>query len=136
MGFGRFGGRRSHVVPSTLEEANARDRIYRQAVRVSRILLQIHRDEFPFFDWYGLVWSALRSGTVVVTDTSLPHPVFKPGVHFIEDNIRYIPDRLDWLLRSAEGKETAERIHVTLLDLVADQRPPTGHRLVDFLRPR
>ena len=47
-------------------------------------------------------------GALVVTDPCLPHPVWKPGAHFVEENIRQIPNVIDWLFKTPDGRAKAE----------------------------
>ena len=82
----------------------------------SRISLNLHRDEFPYFEWHRIVRQGMRSGSVVVSDPCLPHPVWKPGIHFVEENIRHIPNVIDWLLNSEDGRTKAEDIRKNVVE--------------------
>jgi hypothetical protein len=53
---------------------------------------------------------------VVVTDPCLPHPVWKPGIHFVEENIRHIPNVIDWLLNTEDGRTKAEDIRTNVVE--------------------
>lgn len=85
----------------------------------SRILLNIHRDEFPYFEWHRIVGQGMASKSVVVTDTCLPHPVYKPGVHFFQTEARHLPDLVDWLLRDEDGHAAAMQV-LGNVDKIAD----------------
>jgi hypothetical protein len=76
----------------------------------SKIALNIHRDELGFFEWHRLVKQGMVGGAVVVTEPCLPHPVFKPGTHFLEESARHIPDLIEWLIKTKEGGEKAAAI--------------------------
>ncbi|HET9383535.1 MAG TPA: hypothetical protein VFO67_00210 [Gemmatimonadales bacterium] len=76
----------------------------------SKISLNIHRDEFPFFEWHRIVRQCMASGSVVVSDPCLPHPQLKPGEHYFEEEPRQIPNLIDWLLRDTEGQREARRV--------------------------
>jgi hypothetical protein len=76
----------------------------------SKISLNIHRDEFPFFEWHRIVRQCMASGSVVVSDPCLPHPQLKPGEHYFEEEPRQIPNLIDWLLRDTEGRREARRV--------------------------
>jgi hypothetical protein len=76
----------------------------------SKIALNIHRDEMGFFEWHRLVKQGMVGGAVVVTEPCLPHPVFKPGTHFLEEAARHIPDLIEWLTKTKEGGQTAAAI--------------------------
>jgi len=64
----------------------------------------------PYFEWHRIVRQGIQSGAVVVTDDCLPHPLYKPGVHFIETNARRIPDAIEWALNDPEGIRCCEAI--------------------------
>lgn len=76
----------------------------------SKISLNIHRDEFGYFEWYRIVKMAIYTGSIVVSDACLPHSGFVAGVNYFEENHRYIPDLIDWLLRSEEGRAAAQQV--------------------------
>ena len=48
--------------------------------------------------------------TLVVSEPSFPHPVFRAGVHYLEEAPRHIPHLVEWLLRSPEGQAKAEDV--------------------------
>jgi hypothetical protein len=75
----------------------------------TRILLNLHRDEYTFFEWWRLM-QAFWQKTLVVTEPCFPHPVFKAGVHYLEESPRHIPHLIDWLLRTPDGQAKAEEI--------------------------
>jgi hypothetical protein len=86
----------------------------------SKISLNIHRDDYGFFEWHRIVKQAMGGGSVVVTEPCLPHPLFKPGIHFFEECGRHIPNLIDWLLKSTDGIAQAEKVRQTALALVFD----------------
>lgn len=73
----------------------------------SRISLNLHREEFGYFEWHRIVRLAMANGSVVVSEPCLPHPVYKPGIHYFEESARHIPQLLDWLLNSEDGQRAA-----------------------------
>lgn len=73
--------------------------------RHSKIYLNVHRDEFGFFEIHRMVIQGIANGAAVVTDTCLPHPDFVPGVHYFEEEFERIPQLIEWLLKSSEGRE-------------------------------
>lgn len=75
----------------------------------SKILLNLHRDEYTYFEWWR-VMQAFWSKTVVVTEPCFPHPLFKPGVHYFEEAPRHIPHLIDWLARTPDGQARAEEM--------------------------
>ncbi|MCE2565723.1 hypothetical protein [Komagataeibacter sp. FNDCF1] len=91
----------------------------------SRIALNIHRDDYGFFEWHRIVKGAMANGSVVVSEPCLPHPVFQPNVHFLEETGRHIPNLIEWLLNTPDGQARAEEIRATTLQLVS---APTHNR--------
>ncbi|KAB8123604.1 hypothetical protein D3W54_04595 [Komagataeibacter medellinensis] len=103
-------------------DSSPRDRLLsRLATHVaghSRIALNIHRDEYGFFEWHRIVKGAMANGSVVVSEPCLPHPVFQPNVHFLEETGRHIPNLIEWLLHTPDGKTRAEEIRTAALNLI------------------
>jgi hypothetical protein len=87
----------------------------------SKISLNIHRDDYGFFEWHRIVKLAMAGGSVVVSEPCLPHPLFKPGIHYFEECGRHMPDLIDWLLKSEDGKARAEEVRANALALINDQ---------------
>ncbi|WP_336767803.1 hypothetical protein [Pantoea endophytica] len=77
---------------------------------VSKISLNVHRDEFSYFEWHRMVRQGMSSGSLVVSDHCLPHPHFKPGVHFFQDELKHLPNLIAWLLNDEEGKRKAKQV--------------------------
>jgi len=75
----------------------------------SKILLNIHRDEYTYLEWWRLM-QAFWHKTVVVTEPCFPHAVFKPGVHFFEESGRHAHHLVEWLARSSEGLANASEV--------------------------
>ena len=90
----------------------------------SRISLNIHRDEFSYFEWHRIVKLGMYAGSVVVSDPCLPHPGFVPGVHYFEEQPRYIPDLLDWLLKTRDGRDAALAVRAQTAALFREAPPP------------
>ncbi len=78
----------------------------------SKIALNIHQSEFGYFEWHRMVRLGMAAGALVVSDPCPAQPHFKPGVHYLEEGTRQIPNLLEWLLRSPEGQAEAERIRL------------------------
>ncbi|WP_215846306.1 hypothetical protein [Candidatus Pantoea bituminis] len=76
---------------------------------VSKISLNVHRDEFSYFEWHRMVRQGMSSGALVVSDHCLPHPHLKPNVHFFHDELKHLPNLIDWLLKAEDGKEMAKK---------------------------
>ena len=76
----------------------------------SKILLNIHRDEFNYFEWHRIVLRGFRSGNVVITEPSYPVPGFVNGTHYLEVPLDEIPDKIEYLLNTTEGTELCNSI--------------------------
>jgi hypothetical protein len=87
----------------------------------SKVSLNIHRDEYGFFEWHRIVKLAMAGGSVVVSEPCLPHSLYKPNVHFFEESGRHMPDLLDWLLKSPDGQARGEEVRRNALALINDQ---------------
>jgi len=76
----------------------------------SKILLNIHQSEVPYFEWQRIVFQGFWQKTVVVSEPCFHAPGFKPGIHYIEAEPDDIPGIIQWLLTTAEGREKAEEL--------------------------
>jgi hypothetical protein len=110
-------------------------RIGRHVTAHSKIALNIHRDELGFFEWHRLVKQGMVGGSIVVTEPCLPHPVFKPGIHFLEESTRHIPDLIEWLLKSKDGEAKARLIQKNI-STITDEKYSRQNSIVlaNFLK--
>jgi hypothetical protein len=86
----------------------------------SRIIINVHRDDFTYFEWWRLM-QAFWQKCVVVTEPCFPHPVFKPGIHFFEEAPRHIGQLVSWLIKSPEGQARAEQIRANAFAAMTGQ---------------
>jgi hypothetical protein len=85
----------------------------------SKILINLHRDEYSYFEWWRLM-QAFWHKTIVVTEPCFPHRRFKAGTHYFEEAPRHIHHLVEWLARSPEGQAKAEAVRTRAYeDLVA-----------------
>lgn len=91
----------------------------------SKLSLNIHRDEFGYFEWHRIVKLGLYAGSIVISDPCLPHKGFVAGVHYFEENLRYIPDLIDWLLKTRAGQEAGDKMRATNEALFKNPPSPT-----------
>ena len=107
----------------------------RHAAFHSKVVLNIHRDEFGFFEWHRIVRLGIEAGAIVVSEPCLPHPDFKPNVHYFEESGRHIQNVVEWLVRSPDGRAEADRMRRAALDLVNAKRRQkhAGRRIAHFL---
>ena len=78
--------------------------------RRSKILLNIHRDELPYFEWHRMVFHGLWQNTLVVTEPCHDIPGLVADEHFIECSLAEMADKVEWLLKNPDGQAMAERI--------------------------
>ena len=64
----------------------------------SKILVNIHRGEFPYFEWHRVVMLGAEQGAVVVSEPSLPVPGIQPGCHYVSAGIDAMPAVIERLL--------------------------------------
>ena len=69
-------------------------------LRRSRVLLNIHRSEEPYFEWMRAV-EAFHCGTVLVTEASVDYAPLVPGRHFLAARLENLPDVLEAALDDA-----------------------------------
>jgi glycosyltransferase involved in cell wall biosynthesis len=89
----------------------------------AKISLNIHRDEMPYFEWHRIVVRGIWQQSLVVTEPSLRVPWLEPGLHYVECEIEELPRKLEWLLRTPEGRAEAEAIRQRALAAVRRRYP-------------
>jgi hypothetical protein len=94
-----------------LEETNptASTEVSAAILARTKVLLNLHRDEYAYFEWWRLM-QAFWLKAVVVSEPCFPHPLFKPGVHYFEEAPRHIADLVHWLATTADGHAKAEEV--------------------------
>ena len=94
-----------------------------QAVtRRSKVLLNVHRDEFPYFEWHRLVYQGMANGALVLSETCFPDPTFKAGIHYLSEDARNLPAMLEWVLNDPDGQHTAAMIVEAASRVVRDRQ--------------
>jgi hypothetical protein len=78
--------------------------------RLSKILLNIHQDETPYFEWHRIVMQGIWQGTLVVTEPSFEIPFLSAGTHYISCERDEIPARIHWLLETEEGRQVGQQV--------------------------
>lgn len=78
--------------------------------RNARIVLNIHRDEFPYFEWHRVMMIGVEQGAVVLSEPCLPSPGVEPGRHFMAATLDEMPDMLGRLLGTCEGDQWATQV--------------------------
>jgi hypothetical protein len=96
---------RNPTAPLTARHETATSaRINRALGQRSKIVLNIYRDWLGYFDFSRNVQYGFWQGAAVVTDQGLPHPLYQPGVHFLEESTRHLGELIRWLLDTPEGR--------------------------------
>jgi len=98
-------------VPSALETREAT-----ALARRAKIQLNIHRVDFPYFEWHRLVVRGFWNRSLVVSEPCAAPAGFEPGVHYLEAPLAEIPEFLGRLLDTSDGREQAERIRTAAFE--------------------
>ena len=71
----------------------------------------------------------------MVSEPCPPHPLFKSGTHYLEETGRHIINVCEWLLKTKDGQQEAQRLQDNALALVSDPEQMARNRglLVDFI---
>lgn len=91
------------------DEAELSD-VVRYVARNARVLLNVHCDEFPHFDWHRLVYQGMANGCAVISEPCLANPDFQPGIHYLAEEGHRLMDLLEWVIEDAEGREKAASV--------------------------
>ncbi len=78
--------------------------------RRAKLVLNIRPGHASALDWSFGVLDAMANGAVAVSTPCFPHPFLTAGAHYLEETAGRIPGLVDWLLDTAEGRRTAERV--------------------------
>lgn len=92
----------------------------------SKILLNIHREDTPYFEWHRVVVRGIWQKTLVVTEPTLRVPGFEPGEHYIACKLEEMPRRIEWLLHTDEGRSTAETVRTRAFEALRSRYPLTA----------
>lgn len=88
------------------------------ALADTRILLNVHRGDEPYFEWARVV-EAVANGCVVASETSVGIEPLVPGVHFLMAPLEYLAEQAIALAfdepRRASMAEAAHRLTATTL---------------------
>jgi hypothetical protein len=100
----------------------------------SKFLINIHRDDFTYFEWWR-VMQAFWQKCVVVTEPCFPHPLFKPGIHFFEESPRHLAQLVSWLVKTPDGQAKAEEIRANAFSMISGEATLDAavHRMFAFL---
>ena len=85
----------------------------RGLARQAKIMLNLHRDELPYFEWHRMMSMGIERGALVVSEPCLPTPGVEPQRHYLTEELRGIPALLHRLLRTSEGQDLSDFVRRT-----------------------
>jgi hypothetical protein len=97
------------ITPDSPNMIGSRD--LAQIAQNAKLMLNIHQGESHYFEWHRLVVSGIAQGCVPLTEPCVPIGIVQPGEHYIEATLEEMPERIAWLLGTAEGQREIERLH-------------------------
>ena len=95
---------------SDSRDRDSRTRITTGLSRRSKIVLNIHREESPYFEWHRVVNMGLWQRALVISETVNDSQPFVPGVDFVHASLDDIPAAIEYYLRDPVGIAEAENI--------------------------
>lgn len=90
-----------------------------QLARNAKILLNIHQGESHYFEWHRLFVSGICEGCVVLTEPCVDTGILTAGVHYLECKTAAMPEMLDHLLTTAEGRARLAEVRANCDALLA-----------------
>lgn len=91
----------------------------------ARLMLNLHRDEFPGFEWHRIVGQGMANGCAVVSEPCFSQPGFEPGVHYLAEETHRLADLAEWALNDADGRDRVVAVARAGEAVLAD---PAGER--------
>lgn len=76
----------------------------------SKILLNVHHFDAPYFEWQRLMHYGFMQGCCVVTETCSRIPGLIPNTHYFEADIDQLPALLSWLINHPDGQAQLEQV--------------------------
>ena len=116
--------------------AEVRERIAGHLTANAKLTLLISEDGLPEFDRFRLFDQAFAGGSIVISDRTLIDPRCRSGHNYFREELRHIPQLVDWLLHDQDGLHLASAIRRQAFETVKainrDGSAPEG--LARFLR--
>jgi tetratricopeptide (TPR) repeat protein len=78
--------------------------------RRSKILLQVHQEDLPYFTWHRMAFHGFWQNTLIVTEPCHELVGLTPGEHFIACGPEQLAARIQGLLTTPAGQAEAERV--------------------------
>lgn len=85
----------------------------------TKVLLNVHRDEFPYFEWHRVI-GAILNGCVVLSERAVDVDPLEPGKHYVSARCEDVPAILGRLL---EDPEQLAGMRAAAYDLVRSELP-------------
>ena len=103
--------------------------------RHSRLMLNVHRDEFPYFEWHRLVHQGMANGCVAISEPCFINPDFVPGVHYLTEETHRLVELAEWALNDTDGREKAMTVAQAAQAALSDSenRKTRARTIVDIL---
>ena len=60
--------------------------------RNAKVMLNVHRDEFSYFEWHRVMMMGIEQGAIVLSEPCFPSPGVEPGRHFLASGVEEMPD--------------------------------------------
>lgn len=76
----------------------------------SKISLNIHHGGDNYFEWHRIVLLGIAQKTLVISEPSISSPIFEPGNHYVEAELKHIPEKIKYYLSTSSGIKEAEEI--------------------------
>lgn len=102
--------------------AGAFPQVAQHIARHSRLLINVHRDEFPYFEWHRIVDQAMINGCVAVSEPCFLTPEFQPGIHYLEEETHRLVALAEWALNDADGRDMMAAIAAAGQAAIRDRR--------------
>ena len=121
---------------STEAESDSSDeRIIGHLSCKSKFTLHISEDGLPDFDRLSIVNTTFAGGSVLVSDTQFLDKNCLAGVHYFHDDVKHIPQLLEWLIKDSEGQKQAETVRHAAFEVIRDTNNNVTRpkRLLHFL---
>jgi hypothetical protein len=107
------------ILPNSPDAAITRIAAYISTL--SKISLNVHRDDTPYFEWHRIVNHGMAGQSLVISDNCFAHPHFRPNEHFLQDDLRQLPNLIDWVLKTPDGRDTADKLIANSTSLLTDR---------------
>lgn len=76
-----------------------------QLARNSKIVLNIHRDDAPYFEWQRIVNLGMMMGAFVISDTCTDNPIIRKNIDYADVEITAVPNVIEHYLQHPEEME-------------------------------